>query len=163
MARPPGKGAGTRTTTLVSKPPTLQLPDTRGQGAGRNRPPRQQGGTPTIRHSDQRPKVVLEEVFNSFLREHNTEDGELSAELILHSPNLYIRTQRRDMHRTPLTIWELDEVLYKLQPGNTPGVHGTLPQAPTEPKETLGRAPVEYRHRENRCTTRLGEPVTPAV
>ena len=25
------------------------------------------------------------------------------------------------MHRTPFTIWELDEVLYKLQPGKTPG------------------------------------------
>ena len=38
------------------------------------------------------PKVVLEEVPNSFLRRHNTEDGELSAygeELISHVPKLY--------------------------------------------------------------------------
>ena len=28
------------------------------------------------------------------------------------------------MHRTPFTIRELDEVLYKLQPGKTPGVDG---------------------------------------
>ena len=71
------------------------------------------------------PKVVLEEVLNSFLRQHNTEDGELSAyteELISQLPKLYNRTQRRDMHRTPFTIRELDEVLYKLQPGKTPGV-----------------------------------------
>ena len=73
------------------------------------------------------PKVVLEEVFNSFQRQHNTEDGELSAyteELISHLPNLYNRTQRRDMDRAPFTIRELDEVLYKLQPGKTPGVDG---------------------------------------
>ena len=53
------------------------------------------------------PKVVLEEVLNSFLRQHNTEDGELSAyteELILHLPKLYNLTQRRDMHRTLFTI-----------------------------------------------------------
>ena len=81
------------------------------------------------------PKVVLEEVLNSFLRKHNTEDGELSAyteelilhlpklyntdygelsayteELISHLPKLYNRTQRQDMHRTPFTIRELDEV-----------------------------------------------------
>ena len=69
-------------------------------------------------------KVVLEEVLNSFLRQQNTEDGELSAyteELISHLPQLYNRTQRRDMHGTPFTVWELDEVLYKLQPGKTPG------------------------------------------
>ena len=52
MARPPGKGASARTTTLLSKPPTLQVCETRGQGPGRNGPPRHQGGTPTIRHSD---------------------------------------------------------------------------------------------------------------
>ena len=70
------------------------------------------------------PKVVLEEVLNSFLRQHNTEDGEPSAyteELIFHLPKLYNRTQRRDMNRTPFTIWELDEVLYKLQPGKPLG------------------------------------------
>ena len=47
------------------------------------------------------PKVVLEEVLTSFLRQHNTEDGELSAyteELISHLPTLYGWTQRRDMH-----------------------------------------------------------------
>ena len=63
------------------------------------------------------PKVVLEEVLNSLLRQHDTEDGELSAyteELISHLPKFYNRTQRRDMHRTPLTIRELDEELYKL-------------------------------------------------
>ena len=61
------------------------------------------------------PKVVL----NSCQRQHNAEDEELSAyteELISHLPKLYNRTQRRDMHRTPFTILELDEVLYKLQP-----------------------------------------------
>ena len=54
------------------------------------------------------PKVVLEEVLNSFLRQHNTEDGKLSAyteEMISHLPRLYNRTQRRYMHRTPFTIW----------------------------------------------------------
>ena len=42
------------------------------------------------------PKVVLEEVLNSFQRKHNTEDEELSAyteELISHLPKLYNRTQ----------------------------------------------------------------------
>ena len=37
------------------------------------------------------PKVVLEEVLNSFQRQHNTEDGKLSAytkELISHWPKL---------------------------------------------------------------------------
>ena len=43
-------------------------------------------------------------------------------ELISHLPKLYNRTQRRDMHRTPFTIRELNEVLYKLQPGKTQGV-----------------------------------------
>ena len=73
------------------------------------------------------PRVVLEEVLNSFLRQHNTEDGELSAyteELISHLPKLYNRTQRRAMHRTSFTIRELDEVLYKLQPGKPPRVDG---------------------------------------
>ena len=75
------------------------------------------------------PKVVLEEVLNSFLRQHNTEDGELSAyseELISHLPKLYNRTQRRDMHRTPFTIRELHEVLNKLQSGKTRGVDRLL-------------------------------------
>ena len=71
------------------------------------------------------PKVLLEEVLNSFQRQHNTEDEELSTyteELISHLLKLYNRTQRRDMHCTPITIRELDEVLYKLTPGKTPGV-----------------------------------------
>ena len=73
------------------------------------------------------PKVVLEEVLNSFQRQHNTEDEELSAyteEWISHLPKLYNGTQQRDMHRTPFTIRELDEILYKLQPGKNPGVDG---------------------------------------
>ena len=64
-------------------------------------------------------------MLNSFQRGHNTEDGELSAyteELITHLAKLYNRKQQRDMHRTPFTIRELDEVLYKLQPEKTPGV-----------------------------------------
>ena len=49
------------------------------------------------------PKVVLEEVLNSFLRQHNTEDGELSAyteEVISYLPKLYNRTQRPHAHDT---------------------------------------------------------------
>ena len=87
------------------------------------------------------PKVVLEEVLNSFLRQHNTEDGELLAyteELISHLPKLYNKTQRRDMHRTPFTIRELDEVLYKLQPGKTPGVDGL-------PAELYRRLPLNLK------------------
>ena len=67
------------------------------------------------------------EVLNSFQRQHNTEDEELSAyteELTSHLPKLYNQTQRQDMHPTPFTIRELDEVLYKLQPGKTTGVDG---------------------------------------
>ena len=45
-------------------------------------------------------------------------------ELISHLLKLYNRTQRRDMHRTPFAIRELDEVLYKLQTGKTPRVDG---------------------------------------
>ena len=51
------------------------------------------------------PKVVLEEVLNSFQRQHKTEDGELSAytnKLISHLPKLYTEP--------PFTIRELDEV-----------------------------------------------------
>ena len=73
------------------------------------------------------PQVVLEEVHNSFLRQHNTEDGELSVyteELILQLPKVYNQTQRRDMHRTPFTIRNFDEVLYKPQPGKTLGLDG---------------------------------------
>ena len=87
------------------------------------------------------PKVVLEELLNSFLRQHNTEHGELSAyteELISHVPKHYNRTQRRDMHRTPFTILEFDEVLYKLQPGRTPGVDGL-------PAELYRRLPLNLR------------------
>ena len=68
------------------------------------------------------PAVVLEEVLNSFERQHDTKDGELSAYTEeLHLPKLYNRTQQRDMHRTQFTIRELDEVLYKLQPGKPRG------------------------------------------
>ena len=87
------------------------------------------------------PKVVLEEVLNSFLRQHNTEDGELSAyteELISHLPKLYNRTQRRDMRRTPFTIWELNEVLYRLQPGKIPGMDGL-------PAELYRRLPLNLK------------------
>ena len=73
------------------------------------------------------PKVVLEEVLNSFQRHQNTEDEELSAytkQLISHLPKLYNPTQRRDMHRTPFTIRELHELLYKLQLGKTTAVDG---------------------------------------
>ena len=87
------------------------------------------------------PKVVREEVLESFLRQHNTEDCELSAyteELILHLPKLYNQTQQRDMHRTPLTIRELNEVLYKLQPGKTPGVDGL-------PAELCRRVPLNLK------------------
>ena len=73
------------------------------------------------------PKVVVEEVLNSFQRQHNTEDGELSVymkKLISHLPKPYSQTQRRDMHQTPFTSRELDEVLYTLQPGKSPAVDG---------------------------------------
>ena len=85
------------------------------------------------------PKVVLEEFPNSFLGQHNTEDGELSAyteELISHLPKLYNRTQRRDMHQAPFTIRELDEVLYKLQPGKTPGTDGLPAELYRRPRWT---------------------------
>ena len=87
------------------------------------------------------PQVVLEEVLNSFLRQHNTEDGKLSEyteELISHLPKLYNQTQRRDMHRTQFTIRELDEVLHKLQPGKTPGVDGL-------PAELYRRLPLNWK------------------
>ena len=87
------------------------------------------------------PKVVLEEVLNSFQRQHNTEDGELSAyteESIWHLPELYNRTKRRDMRRTPFTIRELDEVLYKLQPEKKPGVDGL-------PAELYRRLPLNLK------------------
>ena len=87
------------------------------------------------------PEVVLEEVLNSFQRQHNTEDEELSAyteELISHLPKLDNQRQRRDMHRTPFTIRELDEVLYKLQPGKTPGVDGL-------PAELYRRLPLNLK------------------
>ena len=90
------------------------------------------------------PKVVLEEVLKSLQRQHNTEDGELSAyteELTSHLPKLYNQTPRRDMHRTLFTIRGLDEVLYKPQLGKTPGVDG-LPaelyrRLPLNPKRHL--------------------------
>ena len=42
------------------------------------------------------------------------------------------------MHRTPFPIRELDEVLYKLQPGKTPGVHGL-------PAELYRRLPLNLK------------------
>ena len=42
------------------------------------------------------------------------------------------------MHRAPFTIRELDEVLYKLQPGNTPGVDGL-------PAELYRRLPLNLK------------------
>ena len=42
------------------------------------------------------------------------------------------------MHRTPFTIPELDEVLYKLQPGKTPGVHSL-------PAELYRRLPLNLK------------------
>ena len=88
------------------------------------------------------PKVVVEEVVNSFQRQHITEDGKLSAyteELISHLPKLCNRTQRRDMHRTPFTIRELDEVFYKLQPGKSPGVDGLPAEFYRRPQLNLKR------------------------
>ena len=87
------------------------------------------------------PNVVLEELLNSFQRHHNTEDEELSTyteEFISHLPKLYNQTQRRDMHRTPFTIRELDEVLYKLQLGKTPEVDGL-------PAELYRRLPLDLK------------------
>ena len=87
------------------------------------------------------PKVVLEEVLNSFQRQHNTEDEQLSAyteELISHLPKLYNPTQGRDMHCTPFTLRELDKVLYNLQPGKIPGVDGL-------PAELYRRLPLNLK------------------
>ena len=87
------------------------------------------------------PKVVLEDVLNSFQRQHNTEDEDFSAyteEWISRLPKLYNRTQRRDMQRTPFTIRELDEVLYKLQPRKAPGVDGL-------PAELYHRLPLNLK------------------
>ena len=64
-------------------------------------------------------KVVIEEPFNRFKCQHNADDGEPSdytKHLISHLPKLYNRTQRCDVHRTPFTIRELDEVLHNLKP-----------------------------------------------
>ena len=45
-----------------------------------------------------------------------------NASTICRGP--YNRTQRRNIHRTPFTIQELDKVLHKLKPGEAPGVDG---------------------------------------
>ena len=71
------------------------------------------------------PGIVMVEVLQSFRRQQNTADRKLSnytKELISHVPQLYNRTQRRDMHRIPFTMRELDAVLLKLQIGKTPRV-----------------------------------------
>ena len=73
------------------------------------------------------PNVVIEELLHGFKRLHNAEDGELSdytKHLISHLPQVYNQTKRRDVHRTPFTIREWDEVLHKLKPGKTQGVDG---------------------------------------
>ena len=127
VARLPSKGAGTRTPCHFHNPKqdkSLQhLDKVLGETGHRSiKAVRLQNYTLT---ND--PKVVLEEVLNSFQRQHNTEDEKLSAyteELISHLPKLYNRTQRRDKRRTPFANLELDEVLYKLQPRQTPGVDG---------------------------------------
>ena len=87
------------------------------------------------------PEVVIAEVLNSFKRRHNAEHRELSdytENLIPHLPKLYNRTQRRDIHRTPFTMRELDEVLHNLKPGRTPGVDGL-------PAEVYCRLPVNLK------------------
>ena len=87
------------------------------------------------------PKVVIEEVLNSFKRQDNAEDRELSdytKQLISHLPKLYNREQRRHVHRTLFTIPELAEVLHKLKPGKTPGVDGL-------PAELYRRLPVQLK------------------
>ena len=66
-------------------------------------------------------------MLNSFKRQHNAEDGELSdytKHLMSHLPQLYNRTQRREVQRTPLSTRELNEMSHKLQPRKTPGVDG---------------------------------------
>ena len=57
---------------------------------------------------------------------------------ISHLPKLYPRTQRRDVHCTPFTILELDEVLHKLKPGKTAGVDGL-------PAELYSRLPLHLK------------------
>ena len=55
--------------------------------------------------------LVIEEVLNSFKRQHNAENGELSVytkELISSVAKPYNRTQRQDMYRSLFTIGELD-------------------------------------------------------
>ena len=72
-------------------------------------------------------------------------------------PKLYNRTQRRDMHRTPFTVRELDEVLYKLQPGKTQGVDGLSAKLyrrlQLNIKRHLAARQMGYLHRGNRHTT----------
>ena len=87
------------------------------------------------------PEVVLEEVPNSLQHQQKNEDEKLSAyteEFLSHLPKVYNRTQRQDMHHTPFTIRELDRVLYKLQPGKTPGVDGL-------PAEVYRRLPLTLK------------------
>ena len=66
------------------------------------------------------------------------------------------------MHRTPFTIRELDEVLYKLQLGKNPGVDGL-------PAKLYRRLPLNLKRHlpallsDNGRTPRLGQPGAPAV
>ena len=88
-------------------------------------------GTRAVRFQDvmvtNNPKMIIEEVVNSFQRQHNAEDGELSnytKNLISHLSKLCNLTQRRKIHHMPLTLQELNEVLHKLNLEKIPGVDG---------------------------------------
>ena len=83
--------------------------------------------------------VVIEEVLNRFKRQHNAEAGGLSDytnSLISHLPTLYNRIQRREIHRTLLTIQEMDDMLHKLKLGKTPGVDACLPNCTIDSRST---------------------------
>ena len=70
------------------------------------------------------PKIVIDEVLNTFKRQHKGEDGTFSdytKNLISHLRTLYNRTRRREMHRIPFTLQNLDGVLRNLKPRNTSG------------------------------------------
>ena len=83
----------------------------------------------------------MDEVLNSFKRQHNAEDRELSdytKNLISYLPKVYNGTQRRDIQRTPFTMRELDELLHKLKQGTAPGMDGL-------PAERYRRLPPNLR------------------
>ena len=101
-------------------------------------------------------RVVLEEVFNSFQRQHNTENEELSAyreEMISHLPTGH-SDETCTAPRSPFENWMKYCTNYNQgRPGGRPPPGGALPQARTEPIDTLGRAPMGSRHQETRRTT----------